>query len=333
VSSSDAVLISQALRGNSSALAQFDSSWRFVSSSHVFPDPPYYPTPPIASSFWNFPLHRGYTNLDRDTSNQDFIGVKLGDVVSPASTPNRPGAENTLTLIANDRVLRAGEEVEVTFRVVNFEDLSALQFALRFDAGRVEYRGFSSPEASPLKEGHFGFYNVESGEIRAVWSVPQGMDLPDGARVFTLRFAALEDGVQLSSVLQLDDEALPREAYHTDLSPLAVDLQFIQRARPTGISSRASEDEGEQPAVLLLQNQPNPFHDRTTIGFVLGEPMHARLRVFDLTGRLIFERAANYPAGYQAVDFQLESSADRGLLLYELTTPFGTQTRKMIGGE
>jgi hypothetical protein len=197
----------------------------------------------------------------------------------------------------------------------------------------VDYRGFSSPESSPLKEGHFGFYNVESGEIRAVWSVPQGMDLPDGARVFNLRFAALEDGVQLSSVLRLDDEALPREAYHTDLSPLAIDLQFIQRARPTGVSSRASEDESEQPAVLLLQNQPNPFSDRTTIGFVLGEPMHARLRVFDLTGRLLFERAANYPAGYQSVDFQLDSNADRGLLLYELTTPFGTQTRKMIGGE
>jgi hypothetical protein len=257
----------------------------------------------------------------------------LGDVSSPTSTPNRPGAENTLTLIANDRVLRAGEEVEVAFRVVNFEDLSALQFALRFDAGRVDFRGFSSPEASPLQEGHFGFYSVESGEIRAVWSVPQGMDLPDGARVFNLRFAALEDGVQLSRALQLDDEALPREAYHTDLSPLAVELQFIQRARPTAASSRASDDEGEQPAVLLLQNQPNPFHDRTTIGFVLGEPMHARLRVFDLTGRLLYERAANYPAGYQAVDFQLESNADRGLLLYELTTPFGTQTRKMIGGE
>ena len=333
VSSSDGVLITQALRGSSSALAQIDSSWRFVSSSHVFPNPPYYPTPTAASSFWSFPLHRAYTNLNRDTSNQDFIGIKMGDVISPASTPNRPGAENTLTLIANDRVLRAGEEVEVAFRVVNFQDLSALQFALRFDAGRVDYRGFSSPESSPLKEGHFGFYNVESGEIRAVWSVPQGMDLPDGARVFNLRFAALEDGVQLSSVLRLDDEALPREAYHTDLSPLAIDLQFIQRARPTGVSSRASEDESEQPAVLLLQNQPNPFSDRTTIGFVLGEPMHARLRVFDLTGRLLFERAANYPAGYQSVDFQLDSNADRGLLLYELTTPFGTQTRKMIGGE
>ena len=331
VSSADAVLISQALRGNPSALAQFDSSWRFLSSSHVFPDPPYYPTPPVASSFWNFPLHRGYTNLTRDTSGQDFIGVKLGDVASPASTPNRPDSENTLTLVAHDRVLRAGEEVTVAFRVLRFQDLAALQFALRFDPALVEFRGFSAPAASPLKEANFGFYRIGEGEIRAVWSVAEGLDLPDGELVFNLRFAALEDQVRLSQVLQLDDEVLPRAAYHTDLSPLQIALQFLQRARPTGAASQRDADESDTdaPTVLLLQNQPNPFHDHTTIGFVLGEPLQARLRVFDITGRLLFERAAQYPAGYQSVEFQPDQRTLPGMLLYELTTKYGTQTRKM----
>ncbi|MEY3249738.1 MAG: hypothetical protein RL742_1781, partial [Bacteroidota bacterium] len=332
VSSADAVLISQALRGSPSALAQFDSSWRFVSSSYVFPDPPYYPTPPVASPFWSFPLHRGYTNLDRDTSGQDFVGVKLGDVVTPFSNPNRPDSENTLTLVANDRVLRAGEEVTVAFRAVRFQDLAALQFALRFDPNLVDYRGFSAPSASPFQEANFGFYSIDAGEIRAVWSVSEGVDLPDGELVFNLRFVALADAVRLSQVLQLADEVLPREAYHTDLSPLDVELQFLQRARPTGISQRdADESDADGPTVLLLQNQPNPFQGQTTIGFVLGEPMHARLRVFDITGRLLFERAAQYPAGYQAVEFRLDERTVPGMLMVELTTKHGTQTRKMNG--
>ena len=332
VSSADAVLISQALRGNPSALAQFDSSWRFVSSSYVFPDPPYYPTPPVASPFWSFPLHRGYTNLDRDTSGQDFVGVKLGDVVTPVSNPNRPDSENTLTLVANDRVLRAGEEVTVAFRAVRFQDLAALQFALRFDPNLVDYRGFSAPSASPFQEANFGFYSIDAGEIRAVWSVSEGVDLPDGELVFNLRFVALADAVRLSQVLQLADEVLPREAYHTDLSPLDVELQFLQRASPTGISQRdADESDADGPTVLLLQNQPNPFQGQTTIGFVLGEPMHARLRVFDITGRLLFERAAQYPAGYQAVEFRLDERTVPGMLMVELTTKHGTQTRKMNG--
>ena len=34
----------------------------------------------------------------------------------------------------------------------------------------------------------------------------------------------------------------------------------------------------------LLQNRPNPFSDRTAIGFVLPEACEAQLRVFDVSG-------------------------------------------------
>jgi hypothetical protein len=55
--------------------------------------------------------------------------------------------------------------------------------------------------------------------------------------------------------------------------------------------------------------------------------------VFDLTGRLLFEYAGNYPAGYNKIDLQLDTNAERGLMIYELTTPYGTQTRKMISSK
>jgi hypothetical protein len=40
---------------------------------------------------------------------------------------------------------------------------------------------------------------------------------------------------------------------------------------------------------LLSQNHPNPFvaERATTIGFTLGEQVHAKLRVFDASGRLV----------------------------------------------
>jgi len=44
------------------------------------------------------------------------------------------------------------------------------------------------------------------------------------------------------------------------------------------------------PRFALSQNQPNPFiagHGGTEIGFTLGGPVHAKLRVFDATGRLV----------------------------------------------
>jgi hypothetical protein len=47
----------------------------------------------------------------------------------------------------------------------------------------------------------------------------------------------------------------------------------------------------------------------------------------------MFEYAGNDPAGFNSVDLQLDSNAKRGLMIYELTTPYGTQTRKMISAE
>ena len=47
---------------------------------------------------------------------------------------------------------------------------------------------------------------------------------------------------------------------------------------------------GESQRFMLSQNQPNPFvteRGATAIEFVLGRRAHAKLRVFDATGRLV----------------------------------------------
>jgi hypothetical protein len=230
-------------------------------------------------------------------------------------------------------VLKAGEETTISVRVLNFQDIVAMQFALGFDQSKLEFKGLTSPPTSPLRPDHFGLFNTADGEIRAVWNVIQGLNLQDGSVVFNLTFKALEDKVRLSQVINLLDEVLIGEAYHTDLSPLDIELQFIQRARPAAAQREEEEGNDNMPEVSLMQNTPNPFYDKTTIGFVLSESMDAQLRVFDLTGRLLFEYTGNYPAGYNTVELQLDSNAERGLMIYELTTPYGTQTRKMISSK
>jgi hypothetical protein len=60
----------------------------------------------------------------------------------------------------------------------------------------------------------------------------------------------------------------------------------------------------------------------------LPEACEAQLRVFDMSGRLVAERAAQYPSGGQEEMFDLKGAT--GVLYYELTTPFGTLSKRML---
>jgi len=79
----------------------------------------------------------------------------------------------------------------------------------------------------------------------------------------------------------------------------------------------------------LYQNQPNPFVKETNISFFLPEQSDVVLTLRDEVGRLIQEVKANKTAGLQSFTV---NSADlpKGLIYYQISSRFGTQTRKML---
>ena len=89
-----------------------------------------------------------------------------------------------------------------------------------------------------------------------------------------------------------------------------------------------------RPAQLVLGNQPNPFNPRTTIFFELPEAGSARLRIFDLAGRLVELRDfSDLPAG--RTEFQWDGrdrhgrTVTSGLYFYRLDSGPLSTTRRM----
>ena len=103
----------------------------------------------------------------------------------------------------------------------------------------------------------------------------------------------------------------------------------------SGIVTAAPVAEMVAPAApRLLQNAPNPFNPRTTIRFMLPAAEHARLAVFDVTGRhvaTLFDRVA--AAGEQRVVWTgLDSHGSpvaSGIYYYKLQAGDVTESRKM----
>ncbi len=80
----------------------------------------------------------------------------------------------------------------------------------------------------------------------------------------------------------------------------------------------------------LYQNQPNPFINRTFIGFHLPEAATATLTVYDETGRVVFTQQGDYAKGYNAVTLDRALLNTTGVLYYTLTAGDDTASRKMI---
>ncbi|MCB9332193.1 MAG: hypothetical protein H6574_14005 [Lewinellaceae bacterium] len=313
ISTLDALIIKQALLGNPTALNLFANSWRFVPAAYTLPLPP-----------WGFPEKIDLTGVGGSVSGQDFRGIKIGDVIDSYADPSNLIAPSPLVLRAEDVALEAGQELPVTFRADQFADLVAWQFSLGFDRDYLALEAVEPLGELPLTEDNFARPDQADGELRSVWSQAEGIALGEASQVFQLKFKVLEGGVKLRDVLWLDEETLPAYAYTSALKESGIALQF------TATSSAADLTPAED--LRLLQNQPNPFGDETTIGFVLpaGGGCQAQLRIYDVRGMELWRTDKYYPPGYHAERIWLGNLPDSRILYCELTTPYGKQTKIMV---
>ena len=60
------------------------------------------------------------------------------------------------------------------------------------------------------------------------------------------------------------------------------------------------------------------------------ESCEVRIRIYEASGRLITEQKAYSAAGYSEMEFRLDNYTGAGVLYYELVTPMGSLTRKMV---
>lgn len=313
ITSLDATLVNQVLLGNPQANAIFNTSWRFVPTAYTFPNP---------NLPWGFPEQINLIGVSGHTGDQDFYGIKLGDVVSTWANPANFGVGERLVFRVQDRVLDAGAEIVTEFRADQLDDLNSFQFALYFDPGQLQLVEIEPLNDLPVSPENFGTFNSAEGEIRVVWAQATPLLLSEATPVFRLRFKALESGARLSEALQLNEAALPARAYNSKYAESGVELQF---STPTGTEQWVAD------AGLLLTNQPNPFVEVTTLYFVLPQAGQAELRVSDATGRLMFSQKKHYAAGLQQEMLRLERAS--GMLFVELVTEQGRVARKILARE
>jgi HYR domain len=293
-----------------------NTSWRFVPKSYVFPNP----ANPFSSPF---PAALNLSDIGQPLSNADFVGIKIGDVngnALPGLIGDETGERSNglLTLLTEDRELAAGEEIVVPIKATSASELLAIQFTLEFETDDLELRGFEKGVLPSWSDEAFGKSLLGQGILTAAWFHPVPVDIEKDGALFSLRFMVKQPG-RLSEMLSMTARYTEALAYPSDGEPKLPVLEFSN-------TDNAQTSAGFQ----LYQNQPNPFSERTTIGFTLPERGEATLTIFDTDGRVMKSVRSSYDKGYNQVAIERTELPTSGVLYYKLETAKGTAVRKMI---
>ncbi|TNE56828.1 MAG: HYR domain-containing protein, partial [Bacteroidetes bacterium] len=280
-----------------------NTSWRFVDRDFSFPDP----LNPFQTIF---PETKQIAAMQQSMNDENFVSVKVGDVNGNAVTSSLMNLEDrtagTLLFDVNERTVKAGETVTVNFRAA--EKAVGYQFTLHFP--NMEIVGVT-PGAEMTME-NFGIFNGEH-------FLTTSFDNERTVGEFAVTFRAEAAG-KLSEMLKVSSQITVAEAYNMDRERQEVALRFngADGSTVTGLGFE------------LYQNQPNPWLNKTQVGFYLPEATEATLTIFDGSGRTLYTTSGDFSKGYNAIAIERALVNTTGVLYYKLETATDSAVKKMI---
>ncbi|NNE28303.1 MAG: hypothetical protein HKN16_01615, partial [Saprospiraceae bacterium] len=265
--------------------------------------------------------------LAMDTMGVDFIGIKIGDVTgnaNPLTLISNPGtgyiaAEGrglgNRTLTVTELIADEGDRITIPIFSKEETDYLALQWAFDVNTDHAKVVGVKVNPNSGLDEGDIHLQYSDQGKIVVIGFNEISKDLKSGEYLFEIELEATTS-FRLSDILTLDDANLDARIFKETGDAFGLDLEFDQNDLPTG-------------DFALMQNQPNPFIDMTSIGFVLPEEGEAKLTITDVAGKVLKVIEGDYPAGYSKVELLRSELPMNGVLFYTLRSGEYKQTKTM----
>lgn len=291
-----------------------NKSWRFIDADYRFPDPK---NPFITY----FPEIVNINDLDYDEMHADFIGIKVGDVnqtVFPNSLlgiDDRSSYGEILLETAHQKVQK-NQTYTLHFSAPKMRDLMAFQFTLQFDTEFLEFVSLKEGSIPAMGADNFGLNHVAQGLITSSWNELEPTKVSEKEILFSLEFRAKADG-RLADWVALSSRLTPPEAYDKEGELYNLRLAFTNPDQ--------TENQFE-----LHQNKPNPFEQHTTIAFNMPQYDVAKLSIFDMAGKVVYQHEALFQQGYNEIVVYKDQLSSGGIFYYSLETADKKETKKMI---
>ena len=297
ISAADIVILRKMILGVYSEFPG-NNSWRFVDAEYNFPD---------ATNPWlgNIPEDYSITALNSDM-NIDYIGVKTGDVngsvtANAQSISTETRSDNTWTLAIDDKQVGVGEIVTVNVKSADISKVYGWQYTL--ETNDLNLVNIASAKANVSTQN----INDDKGSIHMSYGEANGLDVLAEDVLYTITLQANRAG-KLSEMLSISDRGIRSESYHTNMEINKIEIRWDETTAEPVIVEEFS----------VTQNEPNPWYDRTTVGYYIPEAGDVRFVVKDVAGRTLYSTSAYREKGKHTQAIEARFIESNGVLLYEL---------------
>ncbi|WP_284283904.1 DUF7507 domain-containing protein [Portibacter lacus] len=288
-----------------------NESWRFVDKFFEFNDP---------EKPCDYTEVLTINNLQEDAMDNDFMGIKIGDVNGSAQLSSGSNSAEVRTnealnfAIENSKVSK-GERFEITFFADDFIDIQGYQFTFAFEPHQLQFMEIRSEDLD-LNESNFGLRNVDKGLISTSWHSAHPISMDPKAQLFTLVFKSKVDG-ESAEMIKITSDITKAEAYTSNL----------KQVRQVALNDRSEKAEF---VFDLFQNSPNPFNKKTEIGFTIPENNRTSLTIYNAIGELLYEYNEDLLAGEHSIILDRKELNGVGVLYYRLVSGENNMMKKMI---
>ena len=303
ISAFDLVLMRKVILGIDKEFTD-NTPWRFMPSNNTNLN-----TGDIASLSETIVI----SELTKNQTSLDYTAIKIGDLNGSASVEGFTNAtdrntDHPLMINLKDRLVKKGEQIQVKFTPTDLTTIQGLQLGLHFNNLTLD-----NIEQGQVQTHHIA--QSKANELMIVWDKFSTKEaLLSTNNWLTLNFTVTKSGY-LSEQLSLTSPQSTEVVFNNnEVSTVALNFEKVTIA----------------PTFTLAQNTPNPFATSTSIGFSLSEKSEVVLEIFNLQGALLKQIKGSYEAGHHQLTIQKSELSGAGVLIYQLTTPTGIASKKMI---
>ena len=269
---------------------------------------------------------RSYTNLNSDMANENFIGIRLGDVSGNWSPDdNLKYIENSMTgQIAQYKIYDL-EKVSVSVNSIAEFEIEGIDLRMLYDQKNCWFKGIDFSN-SILNESDYE-YQVNATNNKITLTIYGTGEIYEGAGLLVeLMF----------EVKQASNE--PNNFY---LSRFHVNEQ--EAFGFLGMIDQSTENElKSQEISVVIENSassmqifPNPFGNKTTISYKLIQQEHVDIKIYDLNGNIVKnlmtkeQISGDHKVDWKGVD-EFGNILPQGVYLVKMKTNTWSESQRII---